>query len=592
MKTMKLTLISKGKNVWYSDQLNNAARKKKIGFNELNIKSLNDSIKNIGDVVFWRSANVDKFYGKNTLLRTIHSRLIINPGIIKFPYVTYKFFQQEIVKKNLDVKTIETFIFSHKEELKICIKNKKLKFPFIVKPNLGSKGENVFLIKDAEDLKKLRIANLAEYVVQNFIENDGDFRVLVLGGKALGVIKRVAQSGSHLNNISQGGKAFIVTERKLKERLELAAAKISSFFGLTFCGVDFIIDKKTKKLHFLELNTTPQWQGFQSATGINISEKIIDLCIDLNNRNKKRTEDLVKIYYENNLSSLGDKRFHYLSRMYLWTKEDKYLRELEKERQDYLGKEIGDIEKKIQERIASGPLERTGMNNYKERLKYFKKYRNLYEITSVLFLYLFAKNIYKTNLKKLVSKHIKHEKILELRSNLIKDDDALIILSTHAINFLYLSGIYLNDIKLRHQTAISPVRLLKLAEKKYLKKESNLLLIYLLTHCIIGASEFYSRGIRKNKEVYKKMLLLIERIIKENYFNINLDNKIEFIVCAKLMSFKTIIEEVIISEAESSLSPIGNYIVDMHNDNYILSKKNDFISSEHRNVLFLMARQS
>lgn len=584
---MKITLISKGNNTWYSDELENSAKKKNIEFNKISIKSLNDPVKNFGDVIFWRSSDVNKYFGKNTLLNILKNKQIINPGILSHPFVTHKFFQQKVVKEKLDIKTIPTYVFDKKKELHIYLKKGILKYPFIMKPNLGSKGESIFLIKSSADLNKFNVDDLKDYIVQNFIENDGDYRVLVLGGKPLGIIKRVARKGSFLNNISQGGTAVMEFNVDLRIKLGQAAANVGSYFDLSFCGIDFIIDKKTQEIYFLELNTTPQWQGFQKTTGIKVSEKIVDFCISMHKRKEEPTREIVKNYYEKNLHLLGEKKFHYLSRMYLWTGENKYYKKLKKERLNYLGKNINDIENRISERIKKSPHGRVGMNNYSERLKYFNKFSNLYETTSVLFFYLFSKSIYNKNLKSLVKKYIKTEKLLDFRKKLAQDPDALSILSTHAINFLYLSEMYLKDCSISCKS-INPENYFKLA-KKYYKKGNELTIIYLLTHCIIGASAFYSKKITKQNKIYTKMIQLIEKIIQENYFNINLDNKIEFIVCAKLMNYPSDIEKLIISEAEFSLSPIGNYIVDKFNNHVKLSQKNDFISSEHRNVLYLMA---
>jgi hypothetical protein len=67
-----------------------------------------------------------------------------------------------------------------------------------------------------------------------------------------------------------------------------------------------------------------------------------------------------------------------------------------------------------------------------------------------------------------------------------------------------------------------------------------------------------------------------------------LDCKLEFLVCAKLVSYTTVLEKVIQAQAESSLSPIGNYVIDRSfGETHPL---NTFSTSEHRNILYLMSK--
>ena len=85
-----------------------------------------------------------------------------------------------------------------------------------------------------------------------------------------------------------------------------------------------------------------------------------------------------------------------------------------------------------------------------------------------------------------------------------------------------------------------------------------------------------------------KIIQYIEQLITNSFKKISLDIKLEFIVCTKMLNYKSQIENKILQEASSSMSKIGNYIIDIYNDNHDSFKK-DFISSEHRNVLYIMA---
>jgi hypothetical protein len=86
------------------------------------------------------------------------------------------------------------------------------------------------------------------------------------------------------------------------------------------------------------------------------------------------------------------------------------------------------------------------------------------------------------------------------------------------------------------------------------------------------------------------MIAELEQLIADHFDNINLDNKCEFLVCAKLVGQRSKLERRIVAEANASLSPDGIFLIDRHNhnpqpDNVSIDK------SEHRNVLFLMANR-
>jgi len=182
---------------------------------------------------------------------------------------------------------------------------------------------------------------------------------------------------------------------------------------------------------------------------------------------------------------------------------------------------------------------------------------------------------------------------LSLNKKLSADKGAIAILSTHAINYFYLLQYYL-DRERKEIKVTDPELYFNIAAKAYTGKLKNHLdlKIYLLTHCVIGESYFYSRPIMHNKDIYLKMIKLLESLIWKNYFSVSLDNKFEFLVCAELCQYNSDLKQMIFSEAERSLSNVGNFLIDKIND---IGKeniaKNGFISAEHRNVLFIMANK-
>ncbi len=136
-----------------------------------------------------------------------------------------------------------------------------LGLPFILKDSSGSRGEHNYLInshaefsralRQAEDLDMLLIA-------QKYIPNDFDYRLITLGGKVVMAIKRVRSvSKTHLNNVSQGGRAELVELTSLKPSLINQAGQGAKLFQLQIAGVDLVQDKVSKLWYCLEVNKAP-----------------------------------------------------------------------------------------------------------------------------------------------------------------------------------------------------------------------------------------------------------------------------------------------------------------------------------------------
>ncbi len=146
-------------------------------------------------------------------------------------------------------------------------------FPLIIKADDGAKGDDNFLVQNKEEALDVldKVNEEKEFVVQNFLPNDGDYRYLFAGtnNKPL-VFIRKAQEGTHLNNTSQGGSGSFVDAGSLpKEYLEYAQ-KAAQVLKREISGVDIIVDKTTNKPYILEVNSTPAL-----ATGYGTDQKQI-----------------------------------------------------------------------------------------------------------------------------------------------------------------------------------------------------------------------------------------------------------------------------------------------------------------------------
>jgi len=143
-------------------------------------------------------------------------------------------------------------------------------FPCVMKAVHGSHGNYNYVVNSFDEVRS-HLGDDPEnrFVLQRFIPNNGDYRVLVIGEEVL-VIGRSAVGDSHLNNTSQGGEAVLVPVSELPPEVIDNSKKIMKYLGMTIAGVDAIANKDTGEYSFLEVNAQPQLQ-----TGAFIEEKEI-----------------------------------------------------------------------------------------------------------------------------------------------------------------------------------------------------------------------------------------------------------------------------------------------------------------------------
>ncbi|MDO4509404.1 MAG: ATP-grasp domain-containing protein [Lachnospiraceae bacterium] len=120
----------------------------------------------------------------------------------------------------------------------------KLPYPFVMKPVDGHGGENVYLIKNADEYKKA-IDTKPDEKTGKFIfqvpatEKGRDIRVYVVGGIILTAMERIALDSEKdfRSNFSLNGNAreHALTDEELK-----LAAKVADHIKADFVGIDLI----------------------------------------------------------------------------------------------------------------------------------------------------------------------------------------------------------------------------------------------------------------------------------------------------------------------------------------------------------------
>lgn len=170
---------------------------------------------------------------------------------------------------------------------KTTISNPIFCFPVIIKGSGGDRGTRVFKADNLEelevmvrDLRKTETEEGKRYMLQEYIPNDGDYRVLVLGDTVLGVMKRSSQNKEEFrNNYSAGGSVEV---SDLPEEIKQLAVKAAKVCGLAVAGVDVAFRNFDRSKPVIwEVNKGPQFKGFMAATGIDVPREIVKFLVSL-----------------------------------------------------------------------------------------------------------------------------------------------------------------------------------------------------------------------------------------------------------------------------------------------------------------------
>jgi len=226
----------------------------------------------------YRSYFVKKIYfNKATesllLLRYINDILkkpIVDERLARRPIIMSKMATSlDLSKEQLPQPT--TYQFRDKDKV---IKNiDTFTYPVIIKNPAGRKGKNIFKIDTKKELKSFmqKMPRVMPFLFQQYLPTDGDIRILVIGYRAIGAMKRLVIPGDFKANISQGAEA---QKYKLNKEIINLSEKAASLTKTEFAGVDII--KSEGKYYLIEVNRSPQFRGFKKYTKVDPSPYIID----------------------------------------------------------------------------------------------------------------------------------------------------------------------------------------------------------------------------------------------------------------------------------------------------------------------------
>ena len=155
-------------------------------------------------------------------------------------------------------------------------------YPLVAKLPQGRQGRGVALLRgeaEAELARRLWLRQRRGLILQRYIPTAGrrDLRVLVVGERAVAAVELTPPPGEFRANVHLGGRARAVEPGGEAGGLALRACRA---LGLEIAGVDMLRDGEGR-LHLMEVNHSPGFQGLEEATGLDVAGLLLDYALQM-----------------------------------------------------------------------------------------------------------------------------------------------------------------------------------------------------------------------------------------------------------------------------------------------------------------------
>ncbi|MDW0119630.1 MAG: lysine biosynthesis protein LysX [Nitrososphaeraceae archaeon] len=190
-----------------------------------------------------------------------------------------------ILKKNNVPTPKTTFAFST-ESARECMK--KLGYPLVVKPIIGSWGRGVYQIKD-QSMADMMLDSRQEndnsfsriYYFQELINRPSrDIRCIVIGDQIVASVFRYSSENEWRTNVAVGGRTEMAP---LTSELKELVLKASNAVGGGILGVDLMEDKERGYLVH-EVNNTVEFRGASAVCKSDIAGAMTDYLVKMSSK--------------------------------------------------------------------------------------------------------------------------------------------------------------------------------------------------------------------------------------------------------------------------------------------------------------------
>ena len=219
---------------------------------------------------------------------------------------------------------LPSYEVANQKDVKELLRKKIIHYPFILKPRGGSVGKGIVFIKDEAALMMQK--TWPEMLAQQFIESDYDWRVYVVGGVAIGALRRGGKDDTKpdFHAYANGIEKTPETDPVVLAKINTIACECTAVTGLEYSGCDIIRDKNTGEYYLLEVNTAATWEGdYDKILNLDIGRKLLEWCDERMMAKKTTHAVAMRRYAHHRLDAIAPKVAKEFHDIIGWRKEAK-----------------------------------------------------------------------------------------------------------------------------------------------------------------------------------------------------------------------------------------------------------------------------
>jgi glutathione synthase/RimK-type ligase-like ATP-grasp enzyme len=219
------------------------------------------------------------FMSANTTLSNLLVNYVEKKNIPHIKYGTYEHFNSKAYQFDL----LETLNYSYVPSVlttnltKNIIKTvESFEYPVIVKDVNIDKGKGIFKINNTDELVTFFKSYNKLVLIQKFIPNDGEYRIITIKNEVALVAKKDAIDDVNTQNI------YLRKSKKgiLPDNILNMCVDISKHLFTDIVGFDIIQNKNSGEYYVLETNASPHFCMFSVVSDVSIPDKIVDYIIE------------------------------------------------------------------------------------------------------------------------------------------------------------------------------------------------------------------------------------------------------------------------------------------------------------------------